>query len=120
MYPRTNYEMTEEDLKTILEACKPVPAIMLHICGGPRSPQENANDAWAALGKKMGFDYMTVQPSNKGNRFFTAVPSETELQRNERLETQAEANRQREIETLRAEISERQTKLEAALAKVRP
>ena len=55
MYPRTNYEMSEEDLKELLEACKPVPYMVF---GGiaPRSPEQNANDAWERLGKKMGFD----------------------------------------------------------------
>lgn len=70
---RQEYEMTEQDFATILEACKPVPYIVI---GGvmPRSPQENANDAWAELGKRMNFDAMTVQPvAGKENRFFTAV-----------------------------------------------
>ncbi len=72
MNPRTNYEMTEEDLKALLEASKPVTYMVF---GGhePSSPQENANRAWASLGKKMGFDSMTVQPLNKGQRFFSAV-----------------------------------------------
>ncbi len=67
------YEMTQDDLDTILEACKPVPYIII---GGraPDTSQENANRAWANLGKKMGFDSMTVSPSTKGNRFFTAAP----------------------------------------------
>lgn len=39
MYPRTNYEMTPADLERILDACKPVPMIMLQ-CGAPRSQQE--------------------------------------------------------------------------------
>ena len=60
MYPRTEYEMTQEDLDMLLDAMKPVPMIMLQ-CGSPPSQQENANRAWAALGKKMGFDSETVQ-----------------------------------------------------------
>jgi predicted TIM-barrel fold metal-dependent hydrolase len=69
---RKEFEMTEEDLNALLKACKPVPYMVI---GGyvPRSPQENANDAWERLGKKMGFDHMTVRPiSGKGDRFFTA------------------------------------------------
>ena len=69
---RKEYEMSEDQEKEILNACKSVPYI---IVGGrpPRSPQENANATWCALGKKMGFDGMTVQPiSGKGTRFFTA------------------------------------------------
>ncbi len=60
-YPRTNYIMTEEDLKVILNACKPTPVMKIGSYTGS-SPQENANRAWEALGKKMGFDYNTVRP----------------------------------------------------------
>lgn len=55
------YEMTQAQLDRILEACKPVPYIVV---GGipPSSPQENANAAWAELGREMGFEHMTVRP----------------------------------------------------------
>ena len=71
---RKEYEMTQADLDKILDACKPVPYMVF---GGipPRSPQENANDAWAELGQRMGFDHMTVQPTGRGDRFFFAVPN---------------------------------------------
>ncbi|WP_145270237.1 hypothetical protein [Tautonia plasticadhaerens] len=110
--------MTEEDLKTLLEACRPTPA--MYLSGGQpmsSSPQENANRAWAALGEKMGFDYNTVQPiSGKGQRFFSAVPSETEEARKERLEREAEEKRQREIARLTEEIAEREKQLAALQA----
>lgn len=70
------YEMTTEQYDKLIEACKPVPYIII---GGqePPSPQENANAAWAALGEELGFDYKTVAPSpGKGIRHFTAVPKE--------------------------------------------
>ena len=62
MNPRVNYEMSEADLAMILEACKPTPA-MWGSGGTPlfSTPQENANRAWAELGKRMGFDPMTVR-----------------------------------------------------------
>ena len=67
--------MTHEDLASLMTACKSVPLIATH-CGPIKSPQEKANNAWAALGKKMGFDHMTVQPiSGKGERFFIAEPT---------------------------------------------
>lgn len=113
MYPRTEYEMTEQDLQDILEACKPVPYMVM---GGmaPRSPQENANAAWAALGRKMGFDSMTVQPIHgKGNRFFTAIPSETDEVRAERLKREAETKRLQEIAKHEAAILEHQEALKA-------
>lgn len=113
MYPRTEYEMTQDDLNALLDAMKPVPMIMLQ-CGKPPSQQKNANRAWETLGKKMGFDSYTVRPaSGKGDRFFTAVPSETESQRAERLAKQAEEKRQADIAALTAEIQERRQKLDA-------
>jgi len=64
---RRNYEMSQEDLDKILNACK---------VGGmvPRSPQENANAAWAELGEKMGFDPMTVMLDGGDIKCFSAVP----------------------------------------------
>lgn len=75
MSARREYEMSEEQHKVLLDACKPVPYMVF---GGmePTSPQENANRAWQRLGEEMGFDSRTVEPvSGKGSRFFTAVPS---------------------------------------------
>ncbi len=68
--------MTEEQFKDILDACKPVPYII--IAGmEPASPQENANDAWRRLGEVLGFKYMSVRPLHlKGPRFFTAEPKD--------------------------------------------
>ena len=90
MYPRTDYEMTEDDLQNLMDACKPVAAMMIGGTVG-RSPQENANAAWKALGDKMGFDSSTVNPmSGKGTRFFTAIPNETEEAMQERVIKEAE------------------------------
>ena len=74
------YEMTDDDLKEILAACKPTPCILVGDYM-PATPQENANRAWQELGKRMGFDHMTVRPINgKDPQFFTAVPNETEIE----------------------------------------
>lgn len=79
MENRQEYEMTEEDLQVLLDACKPTPAIMIGSYAPP-PPQKNANTAWHNLGKKMGFDYMTVRPiKGKGQRFFSAIPSKKVL-----------------------------------------
>lgn len=118
MYPRTDYEMTEEDLQTLLSACKPTPVMFLS-GGQPMSdsPQDNANRAWGALGKKLGFDYLTVRPiAGKGQRFFSAIPSESEEARKERLEREAQEKRQRDIERLKEEIAEREKQLTALQA----
>ncbi len=114
MYPRTNYEMTTEDLEKILDACKPVPMIMLQ-CGPGRSQQDRANDAWEELGRRMGFDHMTVQPTGQGDRFFTAIPSETEQHRNERMAREASEKRANDIAALRAEIEAMQARLNTLL-----
>lgn len=68
---RKEYELTTDQFQTLLDACKSVPLIALQ-CGMPSSPQENANRAWCKLGEELGFDGMTVEPSSKGQRFFTA------------------------------------------------
>lgn len=69
---RKEFEMTGEEYEAIMNASKPV--ICIAPGGvGPSSPQENANRAWEALGKKRGFDHMTVRPvTGKSARFFTA------------------------------------------------
>ena len=113
MYPRANYEMTQAQCDALLAAMKPVAYMVI---GGrpPRSQQENANDAWAALGAQMGFDHMTVQPIHgKGMLFFSAVPSENETQRKERESKERHEARLKDIDRLKAEITERQSKLAA-------
>ncbi|MFA5408404.1 MAG: hypothetical protein WC343_06505 [Bacilli bacterium] len=111
-YPRVNYEMTEAELEELLDACKPVPYMVIGGCV-PSSPQENANRAWQKLGDKHGFDYMTVRPiQGKGTRFFSAVPSETPLQREERLRREEVELKQRRIEDLKREIEVRKQELE--------
>lgn len=73
---RKEFEMTDEQLAKLIEACKPVPYIVV---GGvePRSPFENANAAWKALGEELGCDGLTALPvSGKSNKFFTAEVKE--------------------------------------------
>lgn len=75
---RKEFKLTQEQLDILLNACKPVPYMVI---GGiaPRSPQENANAAWATLGLELGFDSMSVRPINgKGMEFFTAEVVEEE------------------------------------------
>jgi hypothetical protein len=117
MYPRTDYEMTEKDLKVILDACKPTPVLFGN--GGQSfggSQQENANRAWSELGKKMGFDYMTVRPiQDKGMRFFTAIPSETDNQREEREAKEKEDKRLARVVELKKEIADKEKELKELL-----
>jgi len=69
---RKEFQMTPDELKDIMEACRPVPMIMLQ-CGTPSSPQENANCAWKSLAEKYGFDWESVRPvSGKDRHYFTA------------------------------------------------
>ena len=115
-YPRVDYEMTEAELEELLEACKPVPYMVIGGCV-PSSPQENANRAWQKLGDKHGFDHMTVQPIHgKGQRFFSAVPTETEFQREERLKRESEEDKQRRIEKLKQKIEAMQQELKVLLS----
>lgn len=74
---RKEYEMTEDQESILLDACKPTP--VMYLSGGQsmfRTPQENANVAWQRLGDELGFHHMTVRPSPRGRRFFTAEPKE--------------------------------------------
>lgn len=116
MYPRTNYEMTQEDLKDLLEACKPTRVMMIgSYCG--ESPQENANHAWSKLGKKMGFDSSTVEPcEGMGMRHFTAVPTETPEAKAEREELEAIEAKKANIARLEKEVEEAKQRLAVALA----
>lgn len=71
-----NFEMTQEQLDELLNACKSTP--VMYLSGGKpmfNSPQENANYAWEKLGKELGFKHMTVKPNGKGDRFFSAEPA---------------------------------------------
>lgn len=116
MYPRTEYQMTQEDMEKLLESMKPVPMIMLQ-CGEPRSQQENANAAWAELGARMGFDWNTVQSiSGKGSLFFSAVPNEPEDIKAARLAKEAELAKQKKIAVIEAEIAAKKSELESLLA----
>jgi hypothetical protein len=96
--------MTEDDLKKLLEACRPTPCILIGSYPPP-TPEENANRAWENLGKKMGFDYMTVQPiPGKALSFFSAVPLESEFQRKEREEREIKVSRFKELEEVKLQI----------------
>lgn len=118
MYPRTEYEMTEADLETLINACRATPVMLIGGYSARASAQENANRAWAALGAKMGFDGASVRPiEGKGNRFFTAVPNETENARTERLAAEAETRRLHEIARLAGEIADRQHQMNTLLDK---
>jgi len=77
---RKNYEMSQEDLDTLLNACKYAPLIMLQ-CGMPPSPQERANNAWKAIGKKYHCDYLTIKPTGNGDRFFSAEPEKPHVKK---------------------------------------
>lgn len=77
---RKEYELSKNQLDGLMEACKPVPYMII---GGKEtsSPQENANRAWAELGNEMGFKYMTVQPvRGKSVSFFTAEEVGTKIE----------------------------------------
>lgn len=77
--PRKEYVMSEEQLKELIAACTPQPAIMLQT-GLPMTQQESANRAWINLGKVMGFDGMTARPvEGKSPRYFSAEEAPPQL-----------------------------------------
>jgi hypothetical protein len=69
---RRKFIMSQAQYDKLIEACKPVPMIALQ-CGSPPTPQERANAAWEALGREMGFKYMTVRPGRTDLEFTAEV-----------------------------------------------
>jgi len=100
------YELTEEELKAILDACRAQPVIKIgnHWNG---DTQESVNRAWQSLAAKRGFVWDSCQPvSGKGQRFITAVPSETPEARAEREKADAERKRLQEITDINTTINQ--------------
>ncbi len=72
---RKNFIMTQEDYDGILKRinlARNTPLVCLQ-AGMPQSPQEAANSAWSDLGKRMGFDAMTVLAAGDNPLQFSAV-----------------------------------------------
>jgi hypothetical protein len=71
---RKEFEMTQDELKQLLDSCKPTP--VMYLSGGiPMfdTPQENANRAWQKLANEKGFVWDTVSGvPGKSSNFFTA------------------------------------------------
>lgn len=71
---RKEFELSQEDLDSLLDVGKPTPVMYLsggQLIGG--TPQENANSAWRRMGEKYGFVWDTAQPiDGKSQRFITA------------------------------------------------
>lgn len=75
---KREYEMTEGQLAEILDAGQPRPVLKIGDYFTP-SPQERANQAWAALGGELGFKYMTAEPvPGKDMHFFMAEAKDGE------------------------------------------
>ena len=71
---RKEFQMTDDQLKELLDACKATPAMWLS-GGTPMfdTPQENANRAWKKLADEMGFLWDSCQPvPGKSQHYFTA------------------------------------------------
>lgn len=63
------YQMTQEQYNTILEASKPVPYMVFN--GIP--PHNDAKAAWQRLGKELGFKWDTARPiEGKDHTWFEA------------------------------------------------
>ena len=69
------YEITQAELDSVLEASKPTP--VMYLSGGQRmfdSPQANANRAWQKIAKRLNVELMTIRPSPRGELWITAEP----------------------------------------------
>lgn len=75
---RQDYEMSQADLDGMLASISAARKTSgMFLSGGmPMSDvQATANAEWAKLGARMGFDPMSVRPTGRGDRFFSAVPT---------------------------------------------
>ena len=97
MYPRVEFEISSKDLVMIL----------------------NNNEAWRSLGLKMGFDPWTVQVSRgKGQRFFTAISTESLEARAERELKEKEEKFIARRQELENEIAEKNDELNNLIKKL--
>jgi hypothetical protein len=74
MTERKDFEMTDQQLKDLHAACRPIPYLVV---GGvqPMSFKERIDNLWKVMGDSMGFDYKTAAPAQgKGEKWFSAVP----------------------------------------------
>ena len=66
------FELNDEQMDFIVEACTPVRQIGALGCV---PINEHIDNAWRKLGQEMGFDYMTVRPApGYPANFFEAEP----------------------------------------------
>lgn len=81
MTERRTYTMSQADYDGLIERITAARKVSgMYLSGGRPmgDPQQTANDAWCALGRKMGFDGMTAQPFPGSSKLqFTAIPLET-------------------------------------------
>jgi len=70
------YEMTQEQLyKIMMEAKDSTLQKQTDKIKNITRPKETTKTAWESLGEEMGFDYRTVTPSGRGDKFFSAEPN---------------------------------------------
>lgn len=68
------YRLTDEELKQIMDASKPVPYMVI---GGvpPSSPRDNAMAVWRRVAARVGCEVDSISPGDTGdNHDFKAEP----------------------------------------------
>lgn len=68
MSARIEFAITEDEHDMLVRAMQPVPYMVF---GGmePRSPQENANDAYKVIAETYGVEWMSILPVGGGIPF---------------------------------------------------
>ena len=69
------YFLTRKRQRKIKKAWDADPWAIDMDTGFPKNHYEYANNVWKSLGKEIGFNPVTVRPSEKGERFFIAEPT---------------------------------------------
>lgn len=79
MRKRKQFRISDEDYEAIMKIAR-TPAPLMYLSGGTpmfRSKQEQANDVWQAMAKRLGFVWDTAHPADTGDpKDFTAEVEE--------------------------------------------
>jgi len=79
---RKIFKMTQEEMDDIIAINKANPKMPVVLLFGKYNLNEtlenNINSYWEGMGKKYGFDSLTVEPSDESKLHFTAEPTSIE------------------------------------------
>ncbi len=111
---RKLFRMSDEDHAKIIAIARD-PSPVMYLSGGREmfsSKQARANDVWKEMAIRLGFVWDTAESAGTGDaKEFTAICNDTPEQAAEPERQNKAAARRVRIETLKAELQDRETEL---------